>query len=251
MDDLSIFVTAHMTNEATYYALQLCITNIRNHYENNRIFIINDNSKFPVYTDNFKNKELITVIDSDFKGAGESLFLYYYHKMENPSKKAIYIHDSMFLISPIPKEILDNLTTVKFLLSFDKKFKIKEQEDYISKLNEGSLINENQNWVGCYGGACIMTHEYLTKLQNNYNITSIVPFITCRSQREMYERILGSVVSYDLNKNPDYNMKEEIAIYGDLYEYFEIYPTGRYHHFNYLHMNKEELPPLLKLNFGR
>ena len=31
-------------------------------------------------------------------------------------------------------------------------------------------------------------------------------------------------------------MKEEIAIYGDLYEYFEIYPTGRYHHFNYLHI---------------
>jgi len=251
MEDLSIFVTAHITHEAHYYALYLCITNIRNHYENNRIFIINDKSTYPINVDNFKNKELITIIDSEFKGAGESLFLYYYHKMENPSKKALYIHDSMFLISPIPKEILDNLSDIKFLLSFDKKFKIKEQEDFISKLNEGSLINENQKWLGCFGGACIMTHDYLTKLQNKYNIISIVPSITCRNEREIYERILGSVVSYDLSKNPNYDMNE-IAIYGDLYEYMDVkYPRGKYHHFNYLHMNKEELPPLLKLNFSR
>jgi len=248
MEDLSIFVTAHITHEAHNYALQLCITNIRNHYENNRIFIINDNSTISL--DNFKDKELITVIDSEFKGAGESLFLYYYHKMENPSKKAIYIHDSMFLISPIPTEILDNLTTIKFLLSFGKNYKIKEQEDFISKLNEGASINKNQNWVACYGGTCIITHDYLKKLQNKYNIISIVPFITRRSEREIYERILGSVVSYDLSENPNFDIKE-IVIYGDFDDYFKKYPRGKYHHFNYLHMNKEELPPLLKLNFGR
>lgn len=243
MEDLSIFVTAHITNEIHNYTLHLCIDNIRSHYKNNRIFIINDNST--VSLENFKNKESITVIDSDFKGSGESLFLYYYHKMENPSKKALYIHDSMFLISPIPTEIVDNLTDIKFLLSFCKNYKIKEQEDFILKLNEGSSINENQNWVGCYGGACIITHEYLTKLQNKYNIISIVPFITRRSEREIYERILGAVVSFDLlNTN-------KIAVYGDLDEYFSKYPSGRYHHFNYLHINKEELPPLLKLNFGR
>ena len=275
MEDLSIFITAHITNEIHNIALNLCISNVRNHYKDNKIIVINDNSpSFSINIKDVHNKELITVINSEIKGAGEFLFLYYYHKLENPTKKALYIHDSMFLISPIPEEMILNLTDMKFLFSFSNKYKIKEQEKFISKLNEGSKINKNQNWVGCFGGSCIITHEYLKKLQNKYNILSLVPLITCRSEREIYERIIGSVVSYDLlnetseetsdetsnetsNETPEETPEEtsnnkKISVYGDLDEYFQKYPTDIYHNFRYyLNTKREDMPPILKLNFGR
>ena len=195
MEDFSIFITASINSETHLSVLFECLKKIRIHYISEKIYIITDNSSIDIkYLENQYN---IYVIQSEFKGAGESLFIYHYYHLK-PSQKALYIHDSMLLLKKIDDNIIENLETVKFLLHFNKAYKIKEQEDFILKLNEGSSINENQNWVGCYGGACIITHEYLTKLQNKYNIISIVPFITRRSEREIYERILGAVVSYDL-----------------------------------------------------
>jgi len=250
MEDFSIFITTHITNEIHNISLNLCIQNLRLHYYNTKIYIINDNSNSNLI--NIKedhNKDLITIINSEIKGSGEFLFLYYYNKLET-SKKALFIHDSMFLISPINHDLITNLNNIKFLLSFNKKYKIKEQEKFIYKLNQGSNININDNWVGCFGGSCIITLDYLKELQQTYDILSLIPFITCRSEREIYERILGSVVCYDLlKKEIDIN---EISIYGDLDEYFEKYPSFPFHSFKYyLNGNREDMPPLLKLNFGR
>jgi len=250
MEDLSIFITTHITNEIHNIALNLCIANIRNHYKDNKIFIINDNSQSNIINiKDIHNKELITLIDSDIKGSGEFLFLYYYHKLE-PSKKALYIHDSMFLISAISEEIILELNKIKFLLSFSNNHKIKEQDKLILKLNEGMEIIKNEDWVGCFGGSCLITLEYLKELEETYNIFSLLSFITCRSDREIYERIFGAVICYDLKKK-EIDISN-ISIYGDLYEYYEKYPKEKFHNFKYyLNGNREEMPPLLKLNFGR
>lgn len=250
MEEFSIFITTYISNEVHNIALNLCIENLRIHYNNTHIYIINDNSNPSLINiKDIHNKDLITIINSEIKGSGEFLFLYYYNKLK-PSNKALYIHDSMFLISPIKEELISNLTTIKFLFCFNKKYKIKEQEKLIAKLNEGIDINKNEDWVGCFGGSCIITLEYLKDLEETYNILSLVPFITCRSEREIYERILGSVVSYDFKKKEI--AIDDISIYGDLDEYFEKYPSIEFHNFRYyLNGKKEEMPPLLKLKFGR
>lgn len=210
MEDFSIFITASINSEIHLSVLFECLKKIRINYISEKIYIITDNSSIDIkYLENQPN---IIVIQSAFKGAGESLFIYHYYHLK-PSKKALYIHDSMLLFKKIDDSIIENLKTVKFLLQFNKAFKIKEQENFIVKLNKGNEINNNDNWIGCFAGCCIITHNYLSHLQDTYNILLIPPLINNRLNREIYERVLGSVISYDLKTI------ENLSIFGDLYEY--------------------------------
>lgn len=210
MEDFSIFITASINSETHLSVLFECLKKIRIHYISEKIHIITDNSSIDIkYLENQYN---IYVIQSEFKGAGESLFIYHYYHLK-PSQKALYIHDSMLLLKKIDDNIIENLETVKFLLHFNKAYKIKEQEDFIAKLNKGNEINNNDNWVGCFAGCCIINHNYLCHLQDTYNILLISSLIDNKLNREIYERVLGSVISYDLKTI------ENLSIYGDLFEY--------------------------------
>lgn len=250
MKELSFFITTSINNNIHNYCLNKCIFHIRENYKSEEIIIIVDNSNKDFIKLDF-NEGPIRMIESCFKGAGESLFLYYYHLLK-PSKKAVFIHDSMFLLEPIESAIIKNLTTIRPLLSFNRKFRMKEQEEFTSKLKNGdeiiNFINKN-NWIGCFGGSCIITLNFLEKLEEKYNITNLTQFITCRNEREVYERILGSIISCE---EPTI---ENISLFGDLYEYFDKFPTNNYHNIymyvNYFSVIKSKKIPLLKLNFGR
>jgi hypothetical protein len=210
MEDFSIFITASINSETHLSVLFECLKKIRMHYISEKIFIINSDSSIDIkYLENGNN---ITVIKSEFNSAGESTFIYYYYHLK-PSKKALYIHDSMLLLKKIDDNIIKNLETVKFLLQFDKAFKIKEQEEFIAKLNEGNEINNNDNWIGCFGCCCMITYNYLNHLQNTYNILLLTKIINKKIHREIYERVLGAIVCYDLKTT------NNLSIYGDLYDY--------------------------------
>ena len=225
MNELSIFITASIKNETQLNCLFECLKKIRDKYDD-KIFIIDNNSLINInYLENEKNN--INVINHNSGSQGELLFLNYYYKLK-PSKKAIYIHDSMLLLQKLD---ISNITTIKFLLEFNKAYKIKEQDNYIVKLNKGNEIIETKEWIGCFGGSCVITFDYLEHLINEYNFLILMNFINNRNDREMYERILGIVVCYDLKTSKD------LSIFGDLWEYKPC--------------DYNENKGLYKINFGR
>lgn len=250
MNELSFFITTSVTNEIHNFCLNACIAHIRANYKEEEIIIISDNST-PDLMKIDKQYLNLRIIESEFKGAGESLFPYYYHKLK-PSRKAIYIHDSMFLLEPIDLTFIKNFKTMKFFLSFPHKFRMREQDDFIRKLRNGNEIiahTNTNNWVGCFGGACIIALDYLNYLQEKYDITCLVNYINCRVNREVYERILGAILSYEEQT------KDNLSLLGDMYDYFGRYPTNDFHNIyvyvNHFNIIKEQKIPLLKLNFGR
>ena len=210
MEELSIFITAHIQNETQLNVLFECLKKLRENY-NEKIFIIDNNSFINInYLENQKNN--IIIINHNSGSQSELLFYYYYYKLK-PSKKAIYIHDSMILLKKID---ISNITNIKFLLEFNKSFKIKEQDDLILKLNHGDKIIQTENWVGCFGCSSIITYDYLEYLIKEYNLLLLMDYIKTRIDREMLERIIGIVVCYDLKTSENLNFFGDLWIYQPL-----------------------------------
>ena len=99
-----------------------CTTNIRNNdywinsyncikkfHPENDIYIIDDHSS---YTDKNSFDEKYNIIKSDFlPGRGEILAYYYFHKLKL-AKKAVIIHDSVFINTKIRYEDVTNFRLI-------------------------------------------------------------------------------------------------------------------------------------------
>ena len=249
MEDISIFITACILNQTQNYLLNECIKNIRKMFINKNpppIYIIDDiKENHTNYLDIIEPLNInIHIIKSEIKQAGEALFLYYYHKLR-PSKKALYIHDTMLLISPIDENIINNITTIKFISEFGSYEKLKEQDEFLIQLKEGEKLVElsnTSNWIGSYGGNCLITLDYLDHLENTYNILSLTDKYKTKKDRECYERVLGVVVCYDLK------IKENLSIYCEL---SKIRDDSKCLAFNFSHYIYYNDLPFYKINFGR
>jgi hypothetical protein len=171
--------------------------------------------------------ENVIVINTDFIGAGEMLPYYYFYKLR-PARKAIIISDSMFMQKPFDKEMFDNIRDIKFLWSFEfyclpdcyqtyPEFHYN-QIHLLMNLKEGAKLAElytSQQWVGCFGSTCIITLDFLDKLEEKYNFTQIVKHIHNRDMRQLLERLVGLVAIYEKGA---YN-KQDISVFGDIFTY--------------------------------
>ena len=61
------------------------------------------------------------------------------------------------------------------------------------------FIEQSDNkWVGCFGGASIIDLEIVVKLEESYSFFStLVLSIRNRKDREIFERLLGILLSYE------------------------------------------------------
>ena len=164
---------------------------IRKFYPTTKIIIIDDNSPYPPD----ESYELVNceIIKSEFPQRGELLPYYYFHKLK-PAKKAVIVHDSVFINSPLE---LDNIDTYKFLWEFDHKWDSdKETAMIILRCkNKTDLIKfyaDKTKWKGCFGSMSVITWDFLDKVNTHFNLFNImIPFITNREARMCFERIFG------------------------------------------------------------
>jgi hypothetical protein len=205
-------ITRHVNNESANKIWLSCVTNIRKYYPDTPIVIIDDNSsyEFISYPDNFLDNCI--VIESEFKGSGE-LLSYYYFYHNNWFKKAIYIHDSVFIHGPID---ISNVNNVKFLWEFNSTEIYEERpytEEYLGYLNYSNellkLFNTN-DWVGCFGVMTVIDHEYVKHLADKYNLFILLDHVKSRMGRTSIERIIGLLCFHDKELN-----KENASIYGN------------------------------------
>ena len=102
IESFGFIIVRHMTNDIDKQYWRECVECIRKFYPTEKIIIVDDNSS--LQTD--LNAEMsaytnLTIIKSEYPGAGEMLG-YYYGWANKPFKTFAVLHDSMFLQSKLP-----------------------------------------------------------------------------------------------------------------------------------------------------
>lgn len=234
--NLGFIITRHVKNESHNNLWVMCIQRIRLFYPTTLIVIIDDNSDYDYIKYPTGLLDNCIVIESVFKGAGELLPYYYYYN-NKWFEKAIFIHDSVFINSPVD---VSNTNNVKFLWEFmldcqeeyckNDWFMLNIRNyilEYLSYLNYGKelidFFNAPNKWIGCFGVMSVINHSYIQKLVDKYNMLILLNHVKTRSNRMAMERVFAVLCFYDNGIS-----KENTSIYGS----YNL--NGKYNYNTYL-----------------
>lgn len=218
MEDFIFILLRHIRDKETDRLWRESYISIRKFYPETTIMIIDDNSSYQdEITFPLSN---CLIINSEYPGRGELLPYYYFYKLK-PSKKAVFVHDSVFFNSKID---FSNIQSYEFFWTFNKVF---DQDQLIipiiEKFEDDNLVNfyRNKNlWNGCFGGMAIFTYSSIEKIVNEYPkfFTILLENIKCREERSGFERIIGCFFGYFHQKTP--------TIFGDIHRWVQITTKG-------------------------
>ena len=197
MTELGFIVLRHVNNEKTNKYWICCIRCIRHYYPENEILIIDDNSNYDFITDETLYKT--TIINSEYPKRGE-LLPYYYYLYNKLFDVAVIIHDSVF----INKYIDFSVDKYKLLWEFEHDWdNIEDETRMINVLNDSELKEFYANkslWKGCFGCMSIINHDFLTYINNKYDITKLLDCILNRDNRCSFERVLACLLQKEAKK---------------------------------------------------
>jgi hypothetical protein len=191
-DEYGFIIIRHVNSSLANEYWKECYTCVRRHYPNNKIIIIDDNSDNSyLNSENFilSNTQ---IINSEYPGRAE-LLPYIYYLKNQWFRKAIIIHDSVFI-----QQYIDFSTeTYKFLWYFehDEWSQPEDEEKIIKSLSNHdqllSLHKEKKLWNGCFGVMCVISHDFLKSLDDKHNLTNLLDKIKTRYNRCSFERVFG------------------------------------------------------------
>jgi hypothetical protein len=191
MTTLGFIVLRHVNSELTNTYWMYCYDCIRIYYPENDILIIDDNSNYNFIT--YKMLYKTKIINSKYPKRGELLPYYYYlqHKLFDT---AFIIHDSVF----INKYIDIHVNNYKLLWEFEHNWdQIADETNMINLFNDPELNSFYENkdlWKGCFGGMCIITHDYLTYVNSKYAISKLLECVLNRYNRCSFERVIACLL---------------------------------------------------------
>ena len=168
-----------------------CYNCIRKFYPENKILIIDDNSKSKL----IRKKKLYNtiIIKSKYPKRGE-LLPYFYYLKNKLFDKAIILHDSVF----INKKLNLKFKKYKFLWEFEHTWdQIKDETKMIKKFNNKKLYNFYKNkklWKGCFGCMCMIEYDYLKFINNKYKISKLLNLVLTRYNRGSLERVVACLL---------------------------------------------------------
>lgn len=191
MNEIGFIILRHVNNETTNKYWIHCYTCIRKFYPENRIIIIDDSSNPDFLTE--ENLYKTHIINSEYPARAEVL-PYYYYLHNKFFDTAVIIHDSVFINQYIDM----NVENYKILWSFQHTWDNVEEETKILDVFNDSELNQfygnKQLWNGCFGGMSIITHDYLSNINNKYDISKLLDCIKNRENRYCFERIIGCLL---------------------------------------------------------
>ena len=234
MGTLGFIVLRHVNSPQTNSYWIRCYNSIRQFYPDAEILIIDDNSNSTFIT----NEELYktTVINSEFPKRGE-LLPYYYYLKNKLFEVAVIIHDSVFIQQKIDLDV----DKYKLLWTFDNTCEqLEDQTKMMQLFNDPELtefFNNKESWRGCFGGMSIITHDYLTHINNKYDLSKLLDCITSRYNRCTFERVLACLLQKEYKP-------ASFTLFGDISEYCS-WGISIHHAANYRHL------PFLKVWTGR
>ena len=219
-DDFGFIITRHVMSQTTNKYWIHCIRCIRRHYPLTRIIIIDDNSN-KKYIENPEADLLqnCEIVYSEFPKRGE-LLGYYYLYTKRYFKKAMIIHDSLFVKQYISD--IENIHDCKFLFHCTHQW---DDDAIILKCLQTSLPNsktiipaffQKDKWFLCFGVQSVITLEFLNRLQNHYQFFNLLKCITSRDRRMALERIFGLLCTLE---KPE--LGQDPSIFGNIHDYME------------------------------
>ena len=232
MKTIGFIMLRHVNNELTNKYWIKCVNSIRQYYPENNILIIDDNSNYEYITEQPLYKT--TIINSEYPNRGE-LLPYYYYLHNKLFDIAVIIHDSVF----INKYIDMSVHKYKLLWEFEHDWdQIEDEIRMINVFNDLELkaFYDTKNlWKGCFGCMSIITHDYLTHINNKYDISKLLDCVLNRYNRSSFERVIGCLLQKEGKKE---------TLLGDIHNYCN---WGI--HFN--EIDKYENLPIIKCWTGR
>lgn len=239
-EDFGFIITRHVNSEKTNLYWIESIKCIRKFYKNEKIVIIDDNSKQEFINNMDVPLDNCIIVNSEYPARGELLPYYYLYKNKY-FKKAVIIHDSIFFTKYID---FTKYNTCKFLFHHTHEFDEDLQIIMLLKeLNNPDRVIEEykkkDKWFMCFGVQSVITLDFITQLHEKYNFFVLLNHIKTRDKRMCLERIFGLLTTLedpDLLKSP--------SIFGLIGNY----PNWSIYHFeNYLedkknnNLNKREI----------
>jgi hypothetical protein len=197
----------HVNSEETNKYWKHCYECIRKFYPENMILIVDDNSSCE-YLTNIKLYKTV-VVYSEYEGRGE-LLPYIYYLQYKIADIAVILHDSVFINSFIDFDV----DSYKFLWEFVHCWdQIEDETRMINIFNDLELkeLHENKElWNGCFGGMVTITHNYLTLINNKYDISKLLDLILTRNNRCIFERVIACLLQKEGNKE---------TLFGNIHSY--------------------------------
>lgn len=187
-------ILTHLRNHDDNRLWQRCYRSIREFYPQEKIVILDDNSKVEI--SNLPTD--VIYVKSEFPGAGELLPYYYFLRFQW-AEKMIVVHDSMLVLRPFYSEELNH--SLKYHWYFDIHYHDDDKAiNYLlSRLNNANeLIQFNMHhkdaWWGCFGVACTIDLPMVKMIEEKYALTeSLKRVINNRDHRMALERVFGII----------------------------------------------------------
>ena len=182
------------------------------------------------------------VLRSEFENGRAMLLAYYYLVKKNLFKKAVVIHDSVFLQQRI---LFEQINTIMFLWEFAHAWDYVPAEIHmIQQLNHSDELLEFYHkkhlWKGCFGSMSVVERDFLEMLDAKYNLFGLLDTFNTRFHTEALERIYACLCTYEKR-----DLAKVSAILGDIHSYqpwgisFDDYK------------NAQTLLPIIKIFGGR
>lgn len=219
--DLGFIILRYVNHENANQYWNHCYECIRKFYPENPIYII-DSNKDQQYVKNKHNLHNTTIIHSEYDGRGE-LLPYYYYLNNKFCDTCVILHDSVF----IQQYINFKVNKFKFIWSFDNIYDNHDGElKYLSIFNNEELISFYKDyylWKGCFGSMVVITHDYLSWVNDKYNFTKLLDIILNKHDRMSFERVIAVMLQ------ANYIEDNDIVLIGDIHSCIKFGTT--YHEY--------------------
>jgi hypothetical protein len=98
-----------------------------------------------------------------------------------------------------------NVDNYKMIWEFEHNWdQIGDETKMIKLFNDKELLAfyENKNlWKGCFGGMSIIKHDYLTEINNKYDISKLLGCVLNRYNRCSFERVIACLLQINQKNN--------------------------------------------------
>ena len=223
MKERGIIILRHVKNSEQDRLWKECLRCIRAIDQEITIMIIDDDSDLSMI--NMEDtKELLQntiTIRSEYPRCGEILGYYYMYKLRI-FKKAMVMHDSVFLMR-MKEEWWTDIEYCKFLWYFSDHCwdDVKEETRLIQMLDQhedmlAHFYPKKHLWMGCFGMQALVSLEFVDRIQKKYNLFRLLPVICSRADRIHMERVLGCLFTYE-----EPRLFFDTAINGTIHKYFK------------------------------
>lgn len=220
MADVGFIILRHVTSRMTDMYWKECYRCIRRWYPQAPVMIVDDSSSEWLQEDLMMTRCTV-VYDRENPGRGELLPYLYFHRLK-PFRRAIIVHDSVFLQAPLK---IGEAEGIQFLWSIPHHFDysiLQEIRGLIDALPSSvreevhELYGRKDKWCGAFGVMSVVSWELLNEIVERYDLfRRWLPLLQKRDDRSALERVLGLVFYHHAaNGSP-----VAASLHGDILKY--------------------------------